>query len=324
MPNWNEILNEVNKLFAVRGDAIEVTRRKYLKQLSDITGRNTIAYYSCFLTHPGIEEASIADIDKNGFMTVINKLNRSKGLDLILHTPGGNLAATESIVEYLQSMFGNDIRAIVPQIAMSAGTMIACSCKSIIMGKHSNIGPIDPQIRGIPASGVIEEFERAKSEVADNPKSIPVWRVIIEKYHPTFIGECERAIRWSKDMVSEWLKSNMLKNETDKDEAADRIVNYLSDHNETKAHARHIGLEDCEKINLKVERLENLIEEKDLQDAVLSVHHSYMITFFNTQAVKIIENQDAVAMCINKGSPTPLIPQQLVSIPSFFQPMPNK
>ena len=79
-------------------------------------------------------------------MTVIHQLDRDKGLDLILHTPGGDTAATESIVDYLHNMFGNNIRAIVPQLAMSAGTMIACSCKEIIMGLQSSLGPIDPQL----------------------------------------------------------------------------------------------------------------------------------------------------------------------------------
>jgi len=324
MPNLNEILNEAKALAATgRGDAIDVVRRKYLKQLSELTGRNTIAYYSCFLTSPNIEEASIADIDKNGFMSVINKLDRTKGLDLILHTPGGDIAAAESIVEYLRSMFGNDIRAIIPQIAMSAGTMIACSCKSIIMGKQSNIGPIDPHFRGIPASGVIEEFKRAKEEVAADPKSIPIWRIIIEKYHPTFIGNCENAILWSKGVVTDWLKSNMLEAEANRDNIAAGIVEYLSDPNKTKTHARHIGIEDCMKIKLKIDKMEEPIEGKDLQDAILSVHHSYMITFFNSQIVKIIENQNAVALCIDKGSPAPLAPQQLIQIPPhFFQHLP--
>lgn len=60
-------------------------------------------------------------------------LKSKYGLDLILHTHGGQIAATESIVHYLRSIFGNNIRAFIPQLAMSAGTMIALSCKEIIM-----------------------------------------------------------------------------------------------------------------------------------------------------------------------------------------------
>ena len=92
-------------------------------------------------------------------MTVIHNLDRTKGSDLILHTPGGETAATESLVDYLRSMFLGRHQAIVPQLAMSAGTMIACACKEVVMGKHSSLGPIDPQYLGLPAHGVVEEFK---------------------------------------------------------------------------------------------------------------------------------------------------------------------
>lgn len=140
MPNWHEISEELKQA----GSTFDVIRRKYIKELSQKTDRNVIIYYSGWLQKNNIEGLEVNDADKNGLMTVIHKLDRSKGLDLVLHTPGGDTAATESIVDYLHSMFGNDIRAIVPQLAMSAGTMIACSCKEIIMGQQSSLGPIDP------------------------------------------------------------------------------------------------------------------------------------------------------------------------------------
>ena len=128
MPNWNQVLDELKE--SRRTDALDFIRRKYIKKLSKKAGRNVIAYYSGWLQKPGIGNAEINDDDKNGFMATIHGLDRTKGLDLLLHTPGGNLTATESIVDYLRKMFGNDIRAIIPQIAMSAGTMIACSCST--------------------------------------------------------------------------------------------------------------------------------------------------------------------------------------------------
>lgn len=103
---------------------------------------------------------NINDEDKTGFMSCIHTLDRSKGLNLILHTPGGELAATESLVYYLRDMFGNNKWVIVPEIAMSAGTMIVCASQIIIMGKHSSLGPIDPQYSGLSTYGVIEEVER--------------------------------------------------------------------------------------------------------------------------------------------------------------------
>ena len=180
MPNWYEVLKELQT--SNRTDALDSVRRKYLKQLHGKTDRNVIAYYSGWLQKPGIGNANICDDDKNGFMAAVHGLDRRKGLDLILHTPGGDIAATESIVNYLQKMYGNNIRAIIPQIAMSAGTMIACACKEIIMGKQSNIGPIDPQFWGIPCHGVLAEFRRAVEEIKKDPDSIPIWQTIVGKY----------------------------------------------------------------------------------------------------------------------------------------------
>ena len=97
----------------------------------------------------------------NAFMAAVHLLKRDKGLDLILHTPGGDIAATEALVKYLWTMFDKDVRVIVPQLAMSAGTMIACSAKQIVMGKQSSLGPIDPQIFGMPAQAILEEFQMA-------------------------------------------------------------------------------------------------------------------------------------------------------------------
>lgn len=86
------------------------------------------------------------------------------------------------------------------------------------MGKHSSIGPIDPQFGGIPCYGVIEEFEQAKTEITENPNTIPLWQMIINKYHPTFIGSCYKAIELSTDLVKKWLEEgNMFLDDADKE-----------------------------------------------------------------------------------------------------------
>ena len=67
-------------------------------------------------------------------------IDASKGLDIILHTPGGDLAATESLIDYLNQKFDSDMRAIIPQLAMSDGTIVAFACKEIWVGKQSSLG----------------------------------------------------------------------------------------------------------------------------------------------------------------------------------------
>lgn len=293
MPSWNQVLTEIQR--SNRRDALDYVRRKYIKSLSRETKRNVIAYYSGWLQNPNLGNTSISDDDKNGLMAVVHKLDRAKGLDLLLHTPGGDLAATESIVDYLHRMFGRNIRAFIPQLSMSAGTMIACACREIVMGKQSSLGPIDPQFGGIPAHGVIKEFEEAIEAVKKDPASLPIWREVVRKYHPTFIGECRNALDWSAQIVRQWLVAGMFDGEADAAAKAEKVVKYLSDHDETKTHARHITIDEAEAIGLKVGRLE---DKQEVQDLVLTVHHAFMHTFANSKAVKIMENQleNAVVM----------------------------
>jgi hypothetical protein len=189
-------------------------------------------------------------------------------------------------------MFDKDVRVIVPQLAMSAGTMIACAAKTIVLGKQSSLGPIDPQIGGVPAQGVLDEFQMAVETIKQDPASTPLWQQIVSRYHPSFLNECVQAINWSRTMVRDWLRENMFANDADRDTKAQVIVGYLGSHSATAAHARHIPLSKCEDIGLKIERLE---DDAKLQDLVLTVHHAYMHTFSMTAAIKITENHLGVA-----------------------------
>lgn len=293
MPAWGSVLAEIGAKQQGGQQAVDVVRRKYLKRLHLHTGRNVIAYYSGWLFRPpSTPNLSVGDDDMNAFMAAVHQLKRDKGLDLILHTPGGDIAATEALVKYLWVMFDKDIRVIVPQLAMSAGTMIACAARSIVLGKQSSLGPIDPQIGGVPAQGVLDEFQMAVESIKRDPASAPLWQQIVSRYHPSFLNECVQAINWSRTMVHGWLCENMFGGEAAHAATAKAIVNFLGDHSVTAAHARHIPLSKCEEIGLRIEKLE---DDKKLQDLVLTVHHSYMHTFSMSPAIKIIENQIGVA-----------------------------
>lgn len=274
---------------AAADNAFDSVRVQYLRALSEYTGRNVISYYSGWMTLPSHQDTQIRDIDKNYLMAAVHQLDREKGLDLLLHTPGGDIAATESLIDYLRQMFGTNIRAVVPQMAMSGGTMMACACESILMGKQSNLGPIDPQINGVPANGILAEFNEAVSEAQANPASIPIWQTIIGKYHPTLIGACRNAISWSNKITKEWLKTGMFKAIThdDAETKAEDVVKRLTDDQQNHAHNRHIHRDDLRYAGLDIKDLE---DDNDLQDRVLTVHHAYMLTFDNMSAAKIIEN----------------------------------
>ncbi len=252
-------------------------------------------------------------------MMAVHNLERSKGLDIILHTPGGGITSTQSIVDYLHKMFrlnrnsAPEIRAIVPQIAMSAGTMIACSCKEIWMGKHSNLGPIDPQVSGWPAYGVLKEFERACKEIKDDPSKIPVWQSIVGQYRPTFLGHCKNAIDLSNTFVKKQLATVMFKGQPGASRKAAHIAKNLAHYGRNKTHDRHIHFEECQKMGLNVKLIEDAKDTNGhrddvFQDLILTVHHCYMHLLMNTPVFKVIENHLGIGFLKHQSMPPPAKP----------------
>lgn len=223
----------------------------------------------------------------------LTSAQRANGLDLILHTPGGSIAATESLVDYLKRMFGRNMRAIIPQIAMSAGAMIACSCAKILMARHANLGPIDPHLGRYPAYGVISEFRKAAKEIKKDASKAYVWQPILAQYPPAFLGQCTNAILWSNKFVRSELQANMFHGDPDAEAKAKTVVRKLSSFTRNKTHNRHIHYDECLAIGLDVELIEL---DQELQDLVLTVHHCFMHTLMNTEAYKIIENHLGIAL----------------------------
>lgn len=304
MPNWNELLEEIREDGAQ--SPFDRIRRKYLKLLQERTGRNVIIYYSGWLQKGELAQKlpmrfGIGDNDKNGFMACVHRLDKSKGLDLVMHTPGGDLAAVESLVDYLRAVFGGNLRCIVPQMAMSGGTMIALACREIMLGKHSCLGPIDPQVAGMPAHGVIEEFNEAIRQVTENPASAAIWQPIIAKYSPTFVGNCQKAMSWAVDLATSYLVDGMFAGHPEAIEKAAAVVDVLGSNTNTLSHARHVDPEAARGLGLNITRLE---DDQALQDLVLTVHHACCHTLSGTTAVKIIENHLGVAV-IETIQPTP-------------------
>lgn len=296
MPGWDAIHDEIRAI-----EPFHEIRKKHIANYCNHTGRNAIFYYSAWLSRADSHtDFSITDNDMVGFMNAVKDMDRSKGLDLFLHTPGGTPTATEAIVKYLRNMFDGDIRAIVPQLAMSAGTMLACACKSITMGKQSSLGPIDPQLGGIPAFDIRRIFEDAKADLVQHPENTNYWAAIFSRYNPAIIYSCVNAIELSGELVSEWLSTGMFANEPDSGAKIDAIVSQLNQNEQSKNHGRHFDKDTCRNMGLNIIDLET---DSDVQELVLSVHHAFMLFLVNSPTVKIIENNLDKAYIIQKIPP---------------------
>ena len=172
---------------------------------------------------------------------------------------------------------------------MSVGTMIACASREVIMGKHSCLGPTDPQINGLPAMGVLAEVDQAIKEIKAEPLKQLVWQAVFSKYPPAFILDCERSVKGARAMVKDWLQANMLRDMPSPEDAAEGVITALMNYSGTTGHGEHYLIDKCRAMGLNVGALE---DNQDLQESVLSVHHAYMATFTRSPVVKLIENSE--------------------------------
>jgi ClpP class serine protease len=287
MPSWNDIINEVQN-FGNNGQ--EVVRyldnrmNTSLVQISKLRNdRNIIFYASAFLQKPQLDPMSIQITNEeiNCFMAVMHGMNFSKGLTLVLHTPGGITNATETIVEYMHTKF-NYLEVVIPTFAMSAGTMIALSSDLIIMGRQSQLGPIDPQMiiggKSVSAKSIVEQFFKAKEEIHENVINAHLWAPILGTMAPGLLIEAEKANDYSEKMVESWLtrKGNT---------KAKEIAEYFNSPSLHKSHGKRINREEAKSQGLNVLDLE---DSQDLQEAVLTAYHTMTILFEKTPASKIV------------------------------------
>ena len=93
----------------------------------------------------------------------------------------------------------------------------------------------------------------------------------------------------------------MFKSEADEDaeKKIDTIIEELGNHAITLSHSRHLSAEQCKRIGLVIEMME---DDQELQDAILSVHHACIHTLSATPAIKIIENHNGAAFINSAGS----------------------
>jgi hypothetical protein len=225
--SWNELLSQfmTKGTPEAKGAWIENELTNALEQISGLRGgTHVLAYSSAFLQKPRApaEQLMITMEEINGLMSVLHGMDWGRGLTLILHTPGGQTTATQSFVDYLHSKFER-IEAIVPTYAMSAGTMISLATDHIVMGRHSQLGPIDPQMpfggRTVSAQAVVDQFARARQEIVGtsaepgDTAAAHLWAPVLQSLGPSVLQEAQNAIDYSEQLVAAWLSEHMFRNE---------------------------------------------------------------------------------------------------------------
>lgn len=316
MPTWGEILAEIPTRWTAADGSIDVDgmRREYIVKLHALTGRNVVTYYTNWM-QPGSPDVSIVLSDINGLMEVFKDLDPGLGLDLILHSPGGDPTAADSLVRYMRQKF-TDVRVIVPVAAMSAATMWALSGDSILMGKHSQLGPIDPQLvfphAMVPAGAIARTFKRAQDECSADATKLSAWVPTLQQYFPGLLDMCDDSTKLARSLAEEYLRDNMFRGHPNGPTLAASAGEFFADDQVHIAHGRGIHRDALLGLGLIVHPLEG---DNALQDAVLSIHHAYMHTFGMTPTSKIIENHIGRAMIKTSAMHMQTMQMQMPMVP---------
>lgn len=315
MPTWGELLQELQQIAQQQGAAHppgtpppsagphDILRRRYLSSLHEHTGRAVIYYGTAWHESRPINPQTLSvDLgDVRGFMEACSNIEERE-VDLILHSPGGSPDAAESIISYLRQRF-DDIRAVVPLAAMSAATMMALACDEILMGQHSQLGPIDPQVtiqtpeglRSAPAQAIKDQFNMAQEQCSEDPSRIAAWMPILRGLGPGLLAQCETAQKRTVEFVRDQLQLRMLNGDA---ETADKAAEWFADHTYFKSHGRQVTREDARAQGIRIADLE---ADGVLQDLVLSVSHAAQLTFSGTPCAKLIENHHGRAWLLIEG-----------------------
>ncbi len=298
MPTWDEILSIIKKEELPELKLLD----QYVKKLAEHTKRTIICYMSAFtLIKPPVPSVfhSIIDQDIQGFMTCTKGVSKD-GLDLILHTPGGDYEATKRIINYLIETYKH-IRVIVPHLAMSGGTLLACASDEIYMGPYSSLGPTDPQIYlgggYVPVDAIINECNEAFEQVSSDPSKALLWN---ERLKQIPFGKL-KAIENMRDNALDYVKI-LLETKNCHGEKAEKIednAKFLSSHEGHSSHGKGISLKDV------VGRLNvvDLRSDRVLEDLVLSIYHSATLLFQKSHTQKIIINNNGRRYLTNYTPP---------------------
>ncbi|MBD3182212.1 hypothetical protein GF312_07965 [Candidatus Poribacteria bacterium] len=166
--------------------------------------------------------------DSEELIRAINLTDDDVPIDLILHTPGGLVLATERIACAIKRHKAK-VTIFIPHYAMSGGTLIALAADEIVMDKSAVLGSVDPQVGQYPAASILKVIEQKGKDDIDD-----------ETYIMADIAS--KAMKQIKDCVKEILVEKM--DEEKAEEIAEMLTRgeWTHDYPITVPEAQDMGL----------------------------------------------------------------------------------
>lgn len=154
----------------LRQRRIDMARESMLRKISAARGSRliTLVHRQESISLLGIPVARYINIeDSEQILRAIRSTPDHVPIDLVLHTPGGLVLASEQIAQAL-ARHPAKVTIFVPHYAMSGGTLIALAADEIVIDENAVLGPVDPQIGNFPAASIVRAVERKGVDKVDD------------------------------------------------------------------------------------------------------------------------------------------------------------
>lgn len=185
---------------------------------------------------------------------------RRPRLILFVNTPGGSVEAVEKVVDIIRFLY-REVFVVVPDFAMSAGTVLCMSGDKIYMDYSSSLGPIDPQVfngrEWVPALGYLDKVEQLLEKARKGDLTNAEF-LILQNQDLALLNKYEQARDLTSTLLKKWLVEFKFRDwrthETDptkkgqpvtgeeKQARAEQIAKMLGDNHLWLSHGRMIGL----------------------------------------------------------------------------------
>lgn len=244
---------------------INVHLNTYLGTIENVLESDILTIFSPIL--PGLEH-----IVKNAVEPL---QNRKPKLSIILDTLGGTIEVAERIVSIIRHYY-NEVDFLIPDRAMSAGTVFVMSGDRIFMSYFSCLGPIDPQVykngEFVPALSYLNQYERLCEKAETGELNIVEFE-LVRQLDLGELDQFEQARQLSHDLLRDWLSTYKFKDwdihsstgqpvtPEEKRKRAKEIAKALSDNKRWHSHGRMISrdtLVSDPDLRLKIEKFEDI------------------------------------------------------------------
>ena len=205
---------------------------------------------------------------------------------IVLNTPGGSAETVEKLVEIVRYHY-REVLFIIPDEAMSAGTIFALSGDAIYMDYTSSLGPIDPQVNNgkdwVPALGYLDQVEKMIEKSAKGTLT-DAELVILQNLDLAMLSRFEQAKNLTITLLKKWLVEYKFKDwkthgtnpakigqevtQEEKKQRAEEIAILLSDNKIWHSHGRKIGVRTIQ--NLLKLKIEDYSTDAEIRGKILS------------------------------------------------------